>query len=130
MQLNEFFQSLSTEDERQIYQYLRNQNITDPNQIRAFIQQIQASAQGQQYEPVLANPADKIVRNQKVLENLSSLQYENLASNLNYAINGDNKNSHLVSLLLNEVLSGNTDTLQSLVSLLGTNQENRMDNNE
>lgn len=118
-ELNEFFQSLSSEDERQIYQYLRNQNITDPVQIKAFIKQIQASAQGQQNEPNLSNPADEIERNQKVLENLSSLQYENLARNLNYAINSDNQNSHLVSILLNEVLSGNTDTLQSLISYLG-----------
>lgn len=66
----------------------------------------------------MSNPANEIERNQKVLENLSSLQYENLARNLNYAINSDNQNGHLVSVLLNEVVSGNTDTLQRLISYL------------
>ncbi|CAI2359978.1 unnamed protein product [Moneuplotes crassus] len=92
LELHQFIESLETEDERNICEYLLKQNVTDPTTIRALIDQIQAQARAQQLEVDIANPEEEIERSRKAIESLNALNHENLQNNLNYAFMDGNLN--------------------------------------
>ena len=117
LELQHFYQSLETDDERRIWEYLLNQNVTDPASIRAFIDQIQASALKQQENQEIQNPEAEIERSQRAIENLNALQHENLRNNLNYTLQNENQNNQLLAYILNEALN-NPNNIEALKSLL------------
>jgi len=99
IELQNFVQTLQTEEERKICAYLLNQNITDPSAIKAFIDQIQDQIQTQarQKEAEVINPQVEINRSQRSLENLNALNGENLLNNLSYTLNNEQERNQLLA---------------------------------
>lgn len=78
------------------------QNIENEQQIRALLQHLAPYLQNyhnNDNNPI--TPQDEISRNERIVENLSALQYENLESNLNYSMENQQFNQ-LFTLLLSE----------------------------
>lgn len=102
IELQNFVQTLQTEEERKICAYLLNQNITDPSVIKAFIDQIQDQIQTQarQKEAEVINPQVEINRSQRSLENLNALNGENLLNNLSYTLNNEQERNQLLANIL------------------------------
>lgn len=116
--------------ERELEAYLRSQNITDPDQIRALINQIQLSASQQMEQQPEGTYSEQIARNMQMMQNLQALQYENSANNFNYALNSGNQNNQLLALLLSQALAGNTETVQRLLHAAGMNHPSQAQTHE
>lgn len=125
----EYYQSQFS-NEREIENYLRSQNITDPDQIRELIKQIQASAYHNVDQQQEGHYLDQILRNQQMMQNLQALQFENSANNFNYALNSGNQNNQLLALVLSQALAGNAETVQRLLHAVGIAQSAQNPNSE
>jgi len=70
-------------------------------------------------------PAEQIVRNQHMVDNLSAINNENLQNNLGYALHND-KNNGYIALLLSQVLAGNPNTMNALRQNTGINNDQQL----
>jgi hypothetical protein len=95
------------------------QNMENEQQIQALLQHLAPYLQNYySNDETPITPQDEINRNERIVENLSALQYENLENNLNYSMENQQFNQ-LFALLLSECLERSPEALTEFLSRIG-----------
>ena len=95
------------------------QNMENEQHLQALFQHLAPYLQNfQNNEDNTITPQDEINRNERIVENLSALQYENLENNLNYSMENQHFNQ-LFTILLSECLGRSPEALNEFLSRIG-----------